>query len=148
MQRSAPSVISLSTETARVTRASSPDLSMASMNSRRLSNAIVQSADPAGQPFEADARKSCRREAFRQRFRFGEREHRLWQVGIGLSMFGHEPADGGENPAKIEEINRAQRRKPGSGKLQNHESCTRLQDASGFAQTAVDVGQVAHAKSH
>src|SRR3989441_412503 len=58
MQRSATSVISLSTETGRATRVRSPALSIAVTNSRRLSSAIVDGADAAGQALEPDARES------------------------------------------------------------------------------------------
>src|SRR5258705_13419758 len=58
MQRSATSVISLSTETGRATRVRSPALSIAATNSRRLSSAIVHGADAPGQAFEPDARES------------------------------------------------------------------------------------------
>src|SRR5436309_617413 len=148
MQRSAISVISLSTATGCITRVRSSDFSMASTKSRRLSSAIVHGADAARQPLEADAREPRGDETLRQRLGFGEREHRLWQVGIGVSMFRHEPADGGENPAKVEEIDGAQRRAWGRGEFQDDEPRTRLQDARGFAQTAVEVGQIANAKSH
>src|SRR2546425_11660657 len=110
MQRSAISVISLSTETGCSTRTRSPRSSIAPMKARRLSSAIVDGADPAGQPLEPDARKSGVREAARERLRFGKREHRLWQVGIGISMFRDQPADGGENSPEVEQIQRAQRR--------------------------------------
>src|SRR5260221_14718121 len=58
MQRSATSVISLSTDTGRDTRVRTPDLSIAATNSRRLSSAIVDRADAAGQALEPDARES------------------------------------------------------------------------------------------
>src|SRR5260221_5711302 len=121
MQRSATSVISLSTDTGRVTRVRSPALSIAPTNSRRLSSAIVHGADAAGQAFEPDARESSGSEPLRQRFRLGEREHRLWQVGIGVSMFRHEPADGGQNPAKVQQVNRAQGREARHGVIEEYE---------------------------
>src|SRR5262249_37946270 len=148
MQRSAISVISLSTETRCTTRARSPAASIALTNSRRLASAMMDGADAAGQALEPDARKAGGPEPLRQALRLREREHRLWQVGIGVSMFRHEPADGGKNPAKIEEVDRAQWREARGGELQNHEARTRLQHARGFAQTAVEIGQVANAKSH
>src|SRR5213592_2809768 len=148
IQRSATSVISLSTDTGRVTCVRSPDLSIAVTNSRRLSSAMVDGADAAGQALESHARKPRRHHALRQRLGFRKREHRLWQVGIGVSMFRHEPADGGENPAKIEEIDRAQRRESGRGKFKDHEARSRLQHACRFAQSPVEVGNVAYAESH
>src|SRR6266550_8073670 len=117
MQRSAISVISLSIETGRAIRVSSPALSIAATNSRRLSSAIVHGADAAAQALEADARESGGTEPLREPLRLREGQHRLWQVGIGVSMFRHEPADGGENPAKIEEVDRAQRGKTRSREL-------------------------------
>src|SRR5213596_1847946 len=128
MQRSATSVISLSTETERVTRVRSPALSIAATNSRRLSSAIVHGADAAGQALEPDARESGRSKPLRQRLRLGKGEHRLWQVGIGVSMFRHEPADGGQNSPEIEEVDRAQRRETGRGELEDDEPRTRFQD--------------------
>src|SRR5712691_1582271 len=133
MQRSATSVISLSTDTGRVTRVRSPALSIALTNSRRLSSAIVHGADAAGQAFEPDARESGGSEPLRQRFRLGEREHRLWQVGIGVSMFRDEPADGGQNPAKVEQVNRAQRREASRGELEDVERRLRLEHSCDFA---------------
>src|SRR5213594_469055 len=135
MQRSATSVISLSTDTGRVTCVRSPDLSIALTNSRRLSSAMVDSADAAGQALESHARKPRRHHALRQRLGFRKREHRLWQVGIGVSMFRHQPADGGENPAKIEEVDRAQRGKTRSRELENHKPRPRFQHARRLAQT-------------
>src|SRR3989442_3390016 len=143
MQRSAISVISLSTDTGRVTRLRSPDFSIAAMNSRRLASAIVHGADPARQPLEPDVRESRGHQALRQRLRLRKREHRLWQVGIGVSMFRHEPADGGKNPAKIEEIDRAERRESGRCEFQDDESRARLQHAGRLAEPDVDGRQLA-----
>src|SRR6266540_79224 len=148
MQRSATSVISLSTETGRVTRVRWPALSIAPTNSRRLSSAIVDRADAAGQALEPDARESRGREPLRQRFRLGKREHRLWQVGIGVSMFRHEPADGGQNSPEIEEVDRAQRRETGRGELEDDEPRTRFQDPGRFAEAPVEIGEITYAKSH
>src|SRR5690349_7108053 len=69
MQRSAISVISLSTDTGRETRTKSPALSIALTNSRRLASAIVQRADAAGQALEPHARETGRFEPLRQAFR-------------------------------------------------------------------------------
>src|SRR5882762_4645943 len=148
MQRSATSVISLSTDTGSATRVRSPDLSIAATNSRRLSSAIVDRADTAGQALEPHTREARGHHALRQRLWFRKREYRLWQVGIGVSMFRHEPADGGENPAKIEEIHCAQRRPTRGREFQNDESRPRFEHASRFAQSPVEVGNVAYAKSH
>src|SRR6185503_3295942 len=148
MQRSAISVISLSIDTGRSMRTSVSRLSIASRNSRRLSSGMVHGADPAGQELEADTRESRRVQPLRQRLGFRECEHRLWQVGIRFPMFRHEPADGGQNSPEVKEVGRAQRREPGRGELENHEPRARFEHASGFAQTAVEVGQVAYAKSH
>src|SRR5882757_7396044 len=86
MQRSATSVISLSTETGRATRVRSPLLSIAATNSRRLSSAIVDRADAAGEALETHARESRGAEPLRECLRLRKCGHRLWQVGIGLSM--------------------------------------------------------------
>src|SRR5688572_27364186 len=108
MQRSAISVISLSTDTARSIWTSVSRFSIASRNSRRLSSGIVDGADPAGQALESDARESRGQQTLRQGLRLGKREHRLWQVRIGLSMFRHQPADGRQNFAEVQEVHRAQ----------------------------------------
>src|SRR6267143_870309 len=148
MQRSATSVISLSTETGRVTRVRSPALSIAATNSRRLSSAIVDRADAAGQALETDARESRGHEPLRQCLRLRKCEHRLWQVGIGVSMFRHEPADGRQNAPEVEEVDRAQRGEPGRGELENDEPRTGFQDSGRFAESPVEVGEIAYAKSH
>src|SRR5207237_9465338 len=146
MQRSATSVISLSTETGRSTRVRSPALSIAATNSRRLSSAIVDGADAAGQALETDVRESCGHEPLRQRLRLRKCEHRLWQVGIGLPMFRHQPADGGQNSPEIEEIDRAQRREPGRGELEDEETRTGRQDAGCVGEGGVGGGGSADAR--
>src|SRR6267143_5225201 len=148
MQRSATSVISLSTETGRATRVRSPALSIAATNSRRLSSAIVHGADAPGQAFEPDARESRGAEPLGQCLRLRKCEHRLWQVGIGFPMFRHEPADSGENSPEIEEVDRAQRREPGRGELEYDEPRTGFQHSGRFVEAAVEVGEIAYAKSH
>src|SRR5438105_1844714 len=148
MQRSATSVISLSTETGRSTRTRSPASSIAWTKARRLSSAIVDGADPARQALEPDARESGVPEAARQRFRLGEREHGLWQVGIGISMFRDQAADGGKNSPEIEQVQRAQRREARRGELEDDKTGTGLENAIGFAQTAVQIREVANAESH
>src|SRR6267143_4956260 len=148
MQRSATSVISLSTETGPATRVRSPALSIAETNSRRLSSAIVDRADAAGQALETDARESSGHEPLRQCLRLRKCEHRLWQVGIGVSMFRHEPADGRQNAPEVEEVDRAQRGEPGRGELENDEPRTGFQDSGRFAESPVEVGEIAYAKSH
>src|SRR5881397_4381752 len=89
MQRSAISVISLSTDTGCATRRRSPAASIAPTKARRLSSAMVDGADPAGQELEAHVREAGRAHAGGERLGLGERLHRLWQVGIGIPMFGH-----------------------------------------------------------
>src|SRR6267143_2341059 len=148
MQRSAISVISLSTETGCSTRTRSPASSIARTNSRRLSSAMVDGADAARQALEPDARKACGAEALRQRLRLRKREHRLWQVGIGLSMFRHQPADGGQNSPEVEEVDRAQRREPGRAELENDETRAGFENPGRLTKAAVEVGEIAYAKSH
>src|SRR5882762_3420196 len=148
MQRSATSVISLSTDTGRATRVRSPALSIAATNSRRLSSAIVDRADAAGQALETDARESRGHEPLRQCLRLRKCEHRLWQVGIGVPMFRHEPADGGQNSPEVEEVDRAQRGESGRGELEDDEARTRSQHPCCLAQSAVEIGKIAYAKSH
>src|SRR5207253_8318473 len=87
MQRSAISVISLSTETGRSTRTSSPAAAIASTNARRLSSGMVEGADAAAQQLVADRAESGIPEPPGEGVRIGKLEHRLWQVGIGVPMF-------------------------------------------------------------
>src|SRR2546425_4425012 len=148
MQRSATSVISLSTETGRATRVRSPALSIAATTSRRLSSAMVDRADAAGQALEPDARESRCRESLGQCLRLRKCEHGLWQVGIGVSMFRHEPPDGGQNSPEVEEVDRAQRREPGRGEFEDDEAGAGFQDPGRFAEAPVEVGEIAYAKSH
>src|SRR5437667_6268178 len=148
MQRSATSVIPLSTDTGRVTRVRSPDLSIAATNSRRLSSAIVDRADAARQALEPDARESRGSEPLGQCLRLRKCEHRLWQVGIGVAMFRHEPPDGGQNSPEVAEVDRAQRREPGRGEFEDDEPRAGFQDAGRFAEAPVEVGEIAYAKSH
>src|ERR1700752_1645855 len=148
MQRSAISVISLSIDTGSSTRTSVSRFAIASRNSRRLSSGIVDGGDPAGQGLELHARESRRHQALRQGLRLGEREHRLWQVGIGLSMFRHQPADGGKNLAEVEVVHRAQRREPGRGEFEHDKARPRLENAGRFAQGPVQIGYIADAESH
>src|SRR5882672_8263819 len=148
MHRSATSVISLSTDTGCATRVRSPVLSIAATNSRRLSSAIVDGADAAGHALKTDARESRGAEPLGQCLRLRKCEHRLWQVGIGFPMFRHEPADSGQNSPEVEEVDRAQRREPGRGELEDDEPRTGFQHPGRFAEAAVEVGEIAYAKSH
>src|SRR6266540_35642 len=147
MQRSAISVISLSTETGCSTRARSPPASMAAMNCRRLSSAMVDGADPARAHLVADVPEPRGAQPFGERLRRGERGHRLWQVRVGFSMFGHRAADGGEHPTEIEEVQRAQRREAGGRELEHHETGARLQDAVRLAQPLIQIGEIADAEA-
>src|SRR6267143_649211 len=117
-----------------------PAWSIAATNSRRLSSAIMDGADAAGQALEADARESRSREPLRQCLRLRKCEHRLWQVGIGLPMFRHQPADGGQNSPEVEEVDRAQRREPWRGELENDETRAGFQNPGRFAEAAGEVG--------
>src|SRR5256885_7211886 len=96
MQRSAISVISLSTDTGRPTCTSSPRASSARRKSRRLSSAMMQGADPARQDLIAYVREPGGLEPAREGVRVRKVEHRLWQVGIGVPMFRHRAADRSE----------------------------------------------------
>src|SRR5919109_4079017 len=97
MQRSATSVISLSTETGCATRTSSPRASIAWIRARRLSSAMMDGADPAGEQLVPDVTEAGAAEPPRQGAGIRECEHGLWQVGIGVPMFRHHPADRGEH---------------------------------------------------
>src|SRR3989442_1210351 len=147
MQRSAISVISLSTDTGCSTRARSPPASMAAMNCRKLSSAIVDGADPARAQLVVDVSEPRGAQPFGERLRRGERSHRLWQVGVGVPMFGHRATDGGEHPTEIEEVQRAQRREAGGRELEHHETGARLQDAVCLPQPLVQIGEVPDAEA-
>src|SRR5256884_8978591 len=97
MQRSAISVTSLSTETGRSTRASSPAAAIASTNARRLSSGMVEGADTAAQQLVADRAESGIPEPPGECVRIGKLEHRLWQVGLGVPIFRHRAAGSGED---------------------------------------------------
>src|SRR5437879_4771185 len=142
MQRSAISVISLSIETGCSTCARSPRASIASIRARRLSSAMMDGADPARQEFVADGVESGDAQPVCQAFRIGELEHRLWQVGIGVPMFRHRPADRGEHAPEVEQVQGAQRRKPRRGELEHHEMRTRPEHAVRLAQPGVQVREV------
>src|SRR5947209_19205889 len=103
MRRSAISVISLSTDTGRVTRLRSPAASIAPTKARRLSSAMVNGSDPAGQQLVAHVREPGRSHAGRERLGVRKGLHRLWQVGIGIPMFGHRAPDRREHPAEVEQ---------------------------------------------
>src|SRR2546422_11121381 len=122
MQRSAISVISLSAETGRSTRASSPARSIAPTNAGRLSSGMMDGADAAAQQLVADIREPGIPEPARERVRARELEHRLWQVGIGVSMFRHRATDGGEHAPEIKEIRGAKRREARRRELEHHEA--------------------------
>src|SRR2546427_3758701 len=147
MQRSAISVISLSMATGCSTRARSPPASMAAMNWRRLSSAIVDGADPARAQLVADVPEPRGDEPLGERLGRGERGHRLWQVGVGLPMFRHRAADGGDHAPEIEEVERPQRREAGRRELQHHEPAPRPEHAARFAQPVVQIGEVADAEA-
>src|ERR1041385_3488586 len=146
MQRSATSVISLSTETGCSMRRKSPAASIAPRNSRRLASGMMHRADAAGQPLECDARESRGGDAMRQGFRFGEREHRLWQVRIRVPMFRHQPADGGQNTLEVQEVHGPERREARRGEFEYDESRAGLQHTGRFAQASVEIGEVADAE--
>ena len=86
----------------------------------------MNGADAARQPLETDARKPGGGQPLRQRFRRGKPEHRLWQVGIGISMFRDQPADGGKNSPEIEEIDGPERREARNNNKTSGEALLRL----------------------
>src|SRR5260370_15795136 len=104
MQRSATSVICLSTDTGCATRASSPRASSAPRKSRRLSSAMMHGADPAGQDLVSDVREPGAFESAREGVRVGTIEQRLYSVGTGVPMFRHRAADRGEDVPEPEEV--------------------------------------------
>src|SRR2546427_34250 len=144
MQRSAISVISRFTDTGWSTRTRAPAVSIAPRKARRLSSAMMDGADPAGQQLEAHVAEARRLDPARERGRLGELEYRLWQVGIGVPMFRHGAADGGEQAPEIEEVEGAQQRAARGGELEHHEAGPRLEHPRRFPETCVQVGEVAH----
>src|SRR5437763_14918197 len=107
MQRSAISVISLSTETGRSTRASSPVRSIAPTNARRLSSAIMDSADATSQQLVTDIGEPSVLEPPREGVRVWEFEQRLWQVGVVVSMFRYHESSRMENMYVISHVSRS-----------------------------------------
>src|SRR5213594_318294 len=144
MQRSAISVISLSTETGRSTRASSPVRSIAPTNARRLSSAIMDSADATAQQLVTDIGEPSVLEPPREGVRVGEFAHRLWQVGIGVSMFRHRATDGREHPSEIPEVRGAQRREARRRELEHHEAGAGAEHPVRLAEPRVQVREVPH----
>src|SRR2546422_1442622 len=108
MQRSAISVISLSTETGRSTRTRSSCVSIAPMKARRLSSAMMDGADAAGEELPAHVPKARRSEPARQRRGLWKRQHRLWQVGIGIPMFRHRAPDRWQHAPEVEQVERSE----------------------------------------
>src|SRR6266496_170141 len=148
MQRSAISVISLSTEIGRATRTRSPRASIASRKARRLSSAMMDGADAAREAPVAHVAEPGALDPAGERIGIGELEHRLWQVGIGVSMFRHCAADGGDHAPKIEEVQRAQRREARGGELEHHEAGAGPEHATRLLEPRVQVREVAHPERH
>src|SRR5258708_27712758 len=104
MQRSAISVISLSTDTGRSTRTHSPHASSAPINSRRLSSAIVDGADPAAQDVVAYRPEPGGAQPAGERLGSGKTQHRLWQVSISIPLFLPRQPHGGGPPPGMKQI--------------------------------------------
>src|SRR6266699_1306192 len=107
---------------------------------------MMDGADPAGQELVADGAESGGGEPARERVGIREREHGLWQVGIGVPMFRHRPADRGEHAPEVEQIQRAQRREPRRGELEHHETRSRPEHTVRLPQTGVQIRQVPDAE--
>src|SRR5881409_2064642 len=148
MQRSAISVISLSSDTGCSTRTRSPRASIAPRKSRRLSSAMMHGADPAGQHLVAYTRESGALEPAREGVRVRKVEHRLWQVGIGIPMFRHRAADRGEDAPKIEQVERAQRREAWCGEFEHHEAGAGPEHAVRLPEAGVQIRQVSDPEGH
>src|SRR6266704_6504223 len=146
MQRSAISVISRFSDTGRSTRTSIPAASIAPMKARRLSSAMMDGADPAGEQLEGDVPESRGLEPPRQRVRLGKLEHRRWQVGIGVPMFRHRAADGGQQATKVEEVEGAEQAPTRRGELEHHEPRPGLENPRRLREAGIQVGQVADAE--
>src|SRR6185437_14249365 len=144
MHRSAISVISRSTRTGRCTRTSSPAPSRAARKSRRLSRAMVDGADAAGQEFVAYVRETSGFQTTGKGVGIGKIEHRLWQVGIGVRMFRHRAADQRQQPPKVEEVGGAEGRETRSSEFQDDQPGSRFEDPPGFGESEVQVREIAH----
>src|SRR5947208_1435860 len=103
---------------------------------------MMQDADPAGEQLVADVTEAGRGEPVRERVGVGELEHRLWQVGIGVPMFRHRPADRGEHAPEVEHVQCAQRREPRRGELEHHETRARPEHAMRLPQPGVQIREV------
>src|SRR5260370_22370087 len=147
MHRSAISVISLSTEVATPIRTSWPAASIAPRKSRRLSSAMVDGADAAGEEVVTDVPEAAAREPRRERVRPGEGEHGLWQVGIGVRMFRHRAADGRQHATEIEEVEHPQGCEARRRELEYDEARARFQHPGSLANPGVEIGEVADPES-
>src|SRR5437763_1885793 len=103
---------------------------------------MMDGADPAGEQLILHVTEPGGREPARQRVGSGELEHRLWQVGIGVPMFRHRPADRGEHALEVQQVQGAQRREPRRGELQHHETRTRPEHAVRLPQAGVQIREV------
>src|SRR5438067_1518780 len=148
MHRSAISVISLSTDTGRSTRTSSPRASSAPRKSRTLSSAIMDGADSASQDLVAYVRESGVLEPAREGVRVRKVEHGLWPVRIGVPMFRHRTADRGEDAPEIEQVERAHRREARCGEFEHHETRARPEHAMRFPEAGVEIRQVPDPEGH
>src|SRR5881397_278099 len=148
MQRSAISVISLSSDTGCSTRTRSPRASIAPTKSRRLSSAMMHGADAAGQHLVAYTREPGALEPAREGIRLWKVEHRLWQVGIGVPMFRHRTADRGEDAPEIEQVERAHRREARCGEFEHHEPRARPEHAMRFPEAGVEIREVPDPEGH
>src|SRR5207247_692030 len=148
MQRSAISVISLSTATGRSTRTSSPRASSAPRKSRRLSSAMMDGADPAAQELVAHAREAGALEPAREGDWIREIDHRLWQVRIGVPMFRHRAPDRRKHAPEVEQVEGAHRSKAGRGELEDHEAGAGPEHAVRFPEDGVQIRKVPHPEGH
>src|SRR5881628_395079 len=142
MQRSATSVISRSTETGCSTRTKSPAASIAPMKARRLSSAMMDRADAAGQELVAYSLESGVAQPAGEVGWFREFEHRLWQVAIRIPMFRHDTADGGKDPLEVEQVRRAQRGEARRRELEHHEPCPGPEHPGGFPEPRIQVREI------
>ncbi len=82
-----------------------------------------------------------------QRVRRGKIQHRLWQVGIGCRMFGHQTSNQWQYATEVGEVESLERLPLRRGKLEDDEPRAGAKNSNGFAKTRAEVGQVADTKT-
>src|ERR1044071_6011365 len=91
--------------------------------------------------------ESSRSHPFGQLPRPGKRPYRLWQPGVGISMFRYEPSDQRQDMAGVREVQRPERLARRGGEFQNHQACLRFEHPRGFAEPGVEIDEVPDAEA-